>query len=394
MRAYILSIGSELIAGNITDTNATFLAQDLITHGIELLHVVQIGDDRPRLVATLRRALADADLVICTGGIGPTDDDLTREAIAEVVGETPAVDAALLQTIQAFFQSRGAVMPAGNAKQAWLIPAAEVLPNPVGTAPGWFVRHAGKFIVTMPGVPREMFRMWREQAVPRLTAHLPQRAIEFTTLKTIGIGESAVAQQLDDLIKALHPIVATYAKDDGVHVRVTVSAETAAAARALLIPTVAEVRQRLGNHIYDEAGRSLPAALLAEMRDAGLTIGIVEVGTGGRFGSLLLSEPDAAGIVLGLAAEPGSPTLPEAASVATRAHTEFGAGLGLGVVATVAPTESGQYEGAIAVALTGAMTHAETFTLRAAFGEIQRRAALHAADVLHRALRGAPVPAA
>ena len=198
MRAYILSIGSELILGHLTDTNATFLAQELVGQGIELLHVTQVGDDLPRLVAVLRAAVAEADLVVCTGGVGPTDDDLTREAVAELVGQTPAVDPALLEEIRAFFASRELTMPEPNAKQAWLIPAAEPLPNPVGTAPGWFVRHDGTIIVAMPGVPREMYRMWREPGVPRLVPYLPARAVRSATLRTLGMGASAVAQFLGD----------------------------------------------------------------------------------------------------------------------------------------------------------------------------------------------------
>src|SRR5687767_3704051 len=160
MRAYVLSIGSELIAGHLTDTNATFLAQELAAKGIELLHVVQVGDDLERLTRVLTMAVSEADLVVCTGGIGPTDDDLTREAIAALTGETPVVDQDLVAGIRAFFAQRGLEMPERNAKQAWIIPSVDVLPNPVGTAPGWFALVGDAMVVAMPGVPREMFRMW------------------------------------------------------------------------------------------------------------------------------------------------------------------------------------------------------------------------------------------
>src|SRR5690242_11607061 len=123
MRAYILSVGSELTQGRLTDTNATFLAQELIGLGIDLLHVVQVPDNLGRLERTIRLALDDADLVICTGGVGPTEDDLTREAIVAVAGETPVVDSALLAKIRSFFAARGLEMPEQNAKQAWLIPS-------------------------------------------------------------------------------------------------------------------------------------------------------------------------------------------------------------------------------------------------------------------------------
>ncbi|HKG24041.1 MAG TPA: molybdopterin-binding protein, partial [Thermomicrobiales bacterium] len=220
MRAHILSIGSELILGHLTDTNATFLAQELASLGIELLYVTQVGDDRARLAGTIALAADGADLVVCSGGVGPTDDDLTREAIADVMAEAPEVDPQLLTALEAFFAGRGLTMPVRNRKQAWLIPSSEALPNPVGTAPGWFVRRGNSIIVSMPGVPREMTRMWREQVVPRLKERLPARAIRTVTFRTIGIGESAAEQLLEDLVKVANPNVATYAKDDGVHVRV------------------------------------------------------------------------------------------------------------------------------------------------------------------------------
>src|SRR5918998_1187702 len=176
MRAYVLSIGSELIGGHLTDTNATFLAQELAAKGIELLHVVQVGDDLDRLTRTLATALEEADLVICTGGIGPTDDDLTREAISALAGETPVVDEEIVASIREFFAKRGLEMPDRNAKQAWVIPSAEVLPNPVGTAPGWLARVGDSMVVAMPGVPREMFRMWREQDLPPISAR-PTRPV-------------------------------------------------------------------------------------------------------------------------------------------------------------------------------------------------------------------------
>src|SRR5690606_25896668 len=174
--------------------------------------------------------LTEADVVICTGGVGPTDDDLTREAIALVAGETPEVDPVLLRELRDFFANRGQDMPERNAKQAWMIPSARTLPNPVGTAPGWLVsidRDGLKgSIIAMPGVPREMFRMWREQALPALQEQTGTHAIRSVTLKTLGIGESAAEDRIHDLILRGDPVVATYAKDDGVHVRVTAAAES------------------------------------------------------------------------------------------------------------------------------------------------------------------------
>ncbi|MER3437102.1 MAG: competence/damage-inducible protein A [Chloroflexota bacterium] len=381
MRAHILSIGSELILGHLTDTNATFLAQELVTLGIELLHVTQVGDDRSRISRTIRAALNEAELVICTGGVGPTEDDLTREAIADVAGETPAVDPGLLATIEAFFAARGLVMPERNRKQAWLIPSAEPLPNPIGTAPGWFVRLDGRIIVAMPGVPREMTRMWREQVVPRLTGLLPHRSVRSITLRTVGIGESAVEQLLDDLVKSTNPVVATYAKDDGVHVRITAIASAPDEAEAMRDRIAQEVRKRLARHIYGTDDVTLPAALLELLRKHGLTLAIADRGAGGRFASLLLSDPSSRDVVLESVA--AGPSETPALDLARMARERSGSGAGLGILMVARP-DGPVWEGAVQVGVAGSPEIEERFPMRSSYDEIQRRSALMAADVLRR----------
>src|SRR5438552_744248 len=146
MRTEILSIGTELLLGQIVDTNANYLAQQLPPLGLDLFYVSQIGDNLPRLAAAFRHALDRSDVIITSGGLGPTEDDLTREAIAEVLGETPEVQPALEADLREFFRRRGRTMPERNVKQATLIPSAQVLPNPIGTAPGWWVEHDQKII--------------------------------------------------------------------------------------------------------------------------------------------------------------------------------------------------------------------------------------------------------
>jgi nicotinamide-nucleotide amidase len=386
MRAYVLSIGSELIGGHLTDTNATYLAQELAAKGIELLHVVQVGDDLERLTRVLETAVSEADLVICTGGIGPTDDDLTREAICALTGETPVVDEEIVAGIRAFFAQRGLEMPERNAKQAWVIPSADVLPNPVGTAPGWLARVGNAMVVAMPGVPREMFRMWREQALPRISTRLTGRVYRSANLRTLGIGESAVSQLLDELTQRPHPYVGTYAKDDGVHVRVTASADDPEEAEGELVETVAEVRKRLGLHVYTSDERSLPEVLLDTLRGLGLSVAVAESGTGGRFASLLLSEPAAAEIVRGTTVLGWNGSAKPASELAALARAEFASDIGVGVAATVEPVTLGLYEGSIVAAVSEPFSAEETYPIRAAYGEIQRRAALNAADVLRRAL--------
>lgn len=382
MRAYILSIGSELILGHLTDTNATFLAQELATLGIDLLHVVQVGDDRDRLVRTIRQALSDADLVVCTGGIGPTGDDLTREAIADVVAETPAVDANLLATIERMFTARGQVMPERNRKQAWLIPSAEALANPVGTAPGWFVTHRSGVIIAMPGVPREMTRMWRDQAVPRLRPRLPHRVIKTTTYKTIGIGESAAEQRLGKLVQQANPIVATYAKDDGVHVRVTGVGSTAEMAARLRDSAAGEVMRQLGDFVYGVDETLLSSALLQLIADRGWKVAVVDEGGGGRFLSLLAESPFAPSLLARGELRPRG----SASGQRLALEAAISAALGVGIAVSTAPADEGLHEGVIGVGLAGGLTHEEEFPIRGSMTEIQRRSALIAADVMRRAL--------
>ena len=294
MRACILSIGSELMLGQITDTNASWLARDLADAGIELVQVTQVGDDRQLLLRAMRNSLEIADVVICSGGIGPTDDDLTRETIADLVGETPEVDQDILNVILKYFSDMGREMPSRNAKQAWMIPSAENIPNPVGTAPGWFVTIAGepeKYILTMPGVPREMFRMWQEQMKPRVLARTETQIIDTLQIKTIGIGESDAEERIHDLILAVDPQVATYAKDDGVHIRVTAMGQDAEEVRTRRDKAAAEIYARLGQFIWGSDQQTLAGVIANELANRGMSLALHEVGTGGALASLLSSDP-------------------------------------------------------------------------------------------------------
>ena len=168
MKAEIFAIGTELLMGELTDTNSAWLAARLPALGIDLQGVSILGDHLAMLTEGLTRALQRVDLVLTTGGLGPTQDDLTREGIAAALGETPTVDAAMVQEIARSFQRRGRDMPAPNIKQAQRIPSAQFLRNPYGSAPGWWVERAGKILVAMPGPPVETYPMWDDQVAPRL----------------------------------------------------------------------------------------------------------------------------------------------------------------------------------------------------------------------------------
>lgn len=292
-----MSIGTELLLGTITDTNAAFLAQRLAGLGIDCFYVSQVGDNQDRIVEVLGRAWDRSDLTITTGGIGPTQDDLTREAIASLLAETPHTDLATEALLRAFFQRRGYVMPERNLKQAMLIPSASLLNNPVGTAPGWWVERKNedtgstRIIVSMPGVPFEMKRMWLEEVEPRLRP-LTSSVIVSRTLKVAGLGESSVEEMVADLMAGANPTLAPYAKRDGIHLRITAKAASEDAARGMIEVLEEQVRARLGDAIFGADEETPHGVVAALLRERGIRFAILEVGEGavGAVSSLLGGE--------------------------------------------------------------------------------------------------------
>lgn len=298
MRAEILSCGTELLLGHISDTNATFLAQSLSALGIDLYFVSQVGDNQGRIVETLRRAWERSDLVIMTGGLGPTEDDLTRESISALLGETMQVDPQLEAELRQGFAARNYPMPERNLKQATLIPSARALPNPRGTAPGWFVEKDGRIIVAMPGVPREMYRMWEEEAVPRLAAYTGGSI--FTRLfRVSGLGESTVEERLDEILHGTNPTVATYAKSDAVDVRVTAKAENHQKAAEMVERMETQVRRLLGHHIFGTDKDTLQGVVGQYLTDRQQTLAVMESLTGGLLTSTITDDPGSSKYFIG-----------------------------------------------------------------------------------------------
>lgn len=283
MRAEIVSIGTELLLGSITDTNASYLAQRLALLGIDCFYISQVGDNPTRLQEVLARAWGRSDLTVTTGGLGPTVDDLTREAIAEMLGETLYTDEGLAEHVRQFFARRGSPMPEANLKQAALIPPATPIDNPIGTAPGWWVsRQAGgaqRIMVSMPGVPFEMKRMWEIEVEPKLRELSPTRIVS-RTLKVLGMGESAVEQVVVDLMSGSNPTLAPYAKQDGIHLRITAKAGTEEAARAMIVGLEEQVRARLNTAVYGADDESPSGAVLDLLERAGARLAVLEVGEG------------------------------------------------------------------------------------------------------------------
>ena len=291
MRAEILSCGTELLLGHITDTNATYLAQSLAALGIDLYFVSQVGDNQGRIVETLRRAWERSDLIIMTGGLGPTEDDLARESISELLGETMQVDPRLEAELRSIFSARHATMPERNIKQATLIPSAQALPNPRGTAPGWMVEKDGRIIVAMPGVPREMYQMWEHEVVPRLSAYTG--GLIFTRiLRVWGLGESTVEERLDALLHNTNPTIATYAKNDAIDVRITAKAGTQEQAEQLVAGMEAQARQILGHYVFGVDKDTLQSVVGRHLIERNQWLAVMESLTGGLLASTITDQPD------------------------------------------------------------------------------------------------------
>ena len=302
MKAELLSIGTELLLGQIVDTNANYLAGRLALLGIDCLHMQTVGDNLGRAKQAFERALSRSDLVVATGGLGPTEDDLTREAIAAALGETPSVDSALEADLVAWFSGRGIVMPDRNRKQAWLIPSARALPNPNGTAPGWDVQKDGKRIIAMPGVPREMTPMW-ESVEPSLVRG---GALRWRTLKLLGIGESAVEEKLAELVRSTSPTVATYAKNDGVHVRVADKASTPAEADGRVAEMEQTIRARLGEYVWGTDDETLPGVIGRGLEARNWRLAVAESLSAGDIARALAEAPGAERWFLGAIVRPSA----------------------------------------------------------------------------------------
>ena len=293
--AELLSVGSEITVGETRDTNAGELARSLTGLGMVVLRIQAVPDDLATVRDAMTSAIGRADLVVSTGGLGPTPDDLTREAIAAAVGEEPAVDPGLEAWLRELWSRRGIPFPEMNLKQAWLLPSATALPNPNGTAPGWWVdRSDGGVVVALPGPPREMRPMWADHVLVRLAGRDAGVPMAVRTLRLAGIGESQVAALLgEELLRASDPTVATYARADAVDVRISSrddgdapdpGASTAAERVAAM---TARVRELLDGHVWSEGETSWPDAVGEALAEQGRTLAVVEVGTAGSLSALL-----------------------------------------------------------------------------------------------------------
>lgn len=304
MEAEVVAVGSELLLGQIVDTNSAVIARHFASIGLNLFYKTTVGDNLGRVTSTLRQALDRSDVVVTTGGIGPTADDITREAVAAATDRELVFSADLMAQIEAYFASRGFRLSSSNRRQAYIPSGAIPVENPVGTAPAFFVEHHGKTVITLPGVPREMEYLLVNRAIPYLRDRYGIKGeIRLRVLKVVGLGESRVGERLADFMEVgANPTVGTLAHLGQVDVRIAAKADDADTAERLIAPVEAEIRSRLGDTVIGSDADTLESAIAARLVAADARLAVAEVGTAGaateRLAAGLPSERFAGGVTL------------------------------------------------------------------------------------------------
>lgn len=416
MRAEIVAVGTELLLGQIANTNARWMSERLAAIGVDVLHHRVVGDNLERIVGTLQDASSRADVVLVCGGLGPTQDDLTRDAIAAMLGVVlvhhDEIEAMLRERFAGF---SSAPMPESNLRQAQVPEGVRWIMPERGTAPGLIVELGeGRRLYAVPGVPREMVEMMEGTILPELTTLAGGGTIASRVLRLTGVGESAVAELLGDLFDASeNPTVAFLASAGEVKVRLTAKASSPEAAGRLLAPLVDEVRGRLGDAVFSDRDESLEETVLSLLRAKELTIACAESLTGGSV-SARLSAPAGASRsfrgaavvyveevkrdVLGVRQEtldgPGVVSEACAREMAAGARRLFGADVAISLTGAAGPEpHGGQPPGTVWIALdAGGFTHARGFRIRGERERVIRWAQQASLDLVRRYLEGRPLP--
>lgn len=279
----IISVGTELLLGDILNTDAQFLSQELAKLGLSVLHQSTVGDNHDRLLELLRQAAERSDIIILSGGLGPTPDDITKEVACEFFGKELVLHEESLQRMSAYFTAKGIEMPETNKKQAMLPEDCVVFQNNNGTAPGLAMEKDGKHILLLPGPPRELKPMFYESAVPYLKK-FSDKVIISHNIRTFGIGESAMSEAVTDLLASSNPTVAPYAKDGEALLRVTAMADNEDNAEKLCAPMIEEIRERLSDYIYGIDVNCIEEAVIPMLIENNLKLATAESCTGGLIG--------------------------------------------------------------------------------------------------------------
>ena len=412
MRCDVVAVGTELLLGQIVDTNSAWLGEQLAANGIDSLLQVKVGDNLGRVESVLRATLAAADAVIVCGGLGPTHDDLTREAIAAVMGAELREDRVVAEVITNMFASRGRYMAANNLRQAMVPDGATVIPQTRGTAPGLIcpvdLGGVDKVVYAVPGVPHEMKEMVERAVLPDLRRRAGDTGVIVSrTLRTWGESESGLNERLDPLIAKLdeagNPTLAFLASGwDGLKVRLTAKAATDAEAGALLDQWDAEVRSVVGEHVFGVDDETMESATLALLRARGLTLALAESVTGGLVAGRLTAVPGASDVLRGavvsyasdvkfdLLGVPEGPVVSEAAAAAMAigVRAVLGADVGLALTGVAGPTEQdGMPVGTLCAGIDdGRSVTTRTFRLPGQREQMRQMSVITALDFLRRHL--------
>jgi len=413
--AEIIGVGTELLLGNIVNTDARDISEGLSALGINVYYHTVVGDNPDRLRQAVEIAKGRADIIITTGGLGPTYDDMTKETLARCFGKTLVYHADIGDGIRAFFAKRlsGQKMPENNLRQAYLPEGCTVFENAWGTAPGCAFFAQGKHVLMLPGPPRECRAMFQNCAVPYLKA-LSDAEILSHNIHIFGMGESSVEEQLQDLMEGLtNPTLAPYAKTGEVMLRLTAKAESEAVAEALMAPVLAQVREILGDVIYGVDVDSLETTVLRLLADANQTIAVAESCTGGLLAKRLTDIPGASKSFIGgvsayantvktnllgvdgiLIEEQGAVSDPVARAMAQGVKCRLGTDFGIGITGIAGP-DGGSEEKPVGTVFVAMATETGTFVRALHLGNDRTRirvmAVHHALDMVRRYLTELPI---
>lgn len=411
MNSEIIAVGTEILLGDICNTHAQFLSQELASLGINVLYHTAVGDNRERLRQTVQRGLDRSDLIVFTGGLGPTTDDLTKETVCELFGLELRLDVETQQRIEDYFSHLGREMPRNNLKQAMVPENARLFPNENGTAPGLAVQKAGKCVILLPGPPRELVPMYRRSVRPFLEQFMESTIVSHN-IRLFGIGESKLDELLGELTENENPTVALYAKRGEVLARVTAKAASVYECERLTGEMIARIEGIAGEYVYGIDVDSLEQVVVRELIQKGKTLALAESCTGGLIAQKITSVPGASGCFeyglvsysnrvkaeqLGvnpqLIANHGVVSPQVAQAMAASALRNGRADIGIGVTGIAGP-DGGTPEKPVGLVYLGVAVGNTTRAVKLNLGrgladdrgEIRYRAALHALDLIRRTL--------
>lgn len=411
MRCDVVAVGTELLLGQIVDTNSSWLGEQMAMAGIDSCVQVKVGDNLPRMVKAIRSALADADALVVCGGLGPTHDDITREALAEVMGTTLEFDDDVGMVIAEMFASRNRRMPEINMRQAMVPVGATIIPQRRGTAPGLICPVGDKVIYAVPGVPFELYEMFERAILPDLLARSgSQSVIASRTLRTWGESESGLNERLHEVIVELdalgNPTLAFLASGwEGIKVRLTAKADSRDAVTALLDEWDARVRRVVGDVVFGVDDDTMESVVLQMMRERGLTLGLAESVTGGLVAGRLTNVAGSSEVLRGsivsyasevkfdvLGVTPGEVVNERAAvEMAVGAKRVLGSDVGLALTGVAGPSEQdGMKPGTLCIGLVLAddTTHSMTLALPGVRDQMRQLSVISALDALRKKLLG------